>query len=176
LLLFDVRGLQVGDHNTQRNTFVCAITDTLKGAELLRGRPDLARALTDYVCPRDVGASNLAMLQRGFRAEIERLPLNWTDDRDRGVQLSPPGGLEGLRISRTDALTVGYGNIMRVEEGVEIDSVHIAAPSAPTRVPALERPIARGQTTPSVAQRVDGRRVSQPDLERQQQRQISLGR
>jgi hypothetical protein len=176
LLLFDVRGLQVGDHNTQRNTFVCAISDTVKGAELLRGRPDLARALTDYVCPRDTGGSNLAMLQRSFRAEIESLPLDWTDDRDRGVRLAPPGALDVLRVNRTDALTVGRDNIMRVEELVEIEVVHIAATPAPTWVSTRARRVARDLPVPPVAQRAEERTAHQPARERQQQRQIHLGR
>jgi hypothetical protein len=138
------------------------------------------------VCPRDIGGANLAMLQGSFRAEIERLPLNWTDDRDRGVQLAPPGGLDVLRVSRTDALTIGRDNIMRVEELTEIESVRLAVPQRlrvpplrdPTRVPTVlptpERRVAGDLAAPSPVRPAAERARQQ--AERQQHRHIPMGR
>ncbi len=179
LLLFDVgsdvRGLQIGDHNVQRNTFVYGVTSP-GGAELLHARPDLARALVDYLCPSELAAPTLATLQRTFLKEIAALPVEWTDGRHRAVQLGPPGPLDVLTVNRTDGLTVGHGNRMRSTQHVEVGRARIAAPRPPSVREPVRRPARHGQVAepvrrpvevpaPTEPSRVRGRRpISRPGL------------
>ncbi|MEU7972455.1 hypothetical protein AB0B48_10475 [Micromonospora sp. NPDC049089] len=52
LIVDDVRGVQVGNHGTQRNTFRYTVMEEPRAAALLREDFDLALALAGCLCPR----------------------------------------------------------------------------------------------------------------------------
>ncbi|MDG4810987.1 hypothetical protein O7634_29870 [Micromonospora sp. WMMD1120] len=130
LFVDDVRGVQVGDHGTQRNTFRYTVMDEPRAAALLRESPGLARALADCLCPRD-GRGDVNAVTRTLDTHLRSLPVEV--DRHRGVAVGTPGRGEHLRIIRTDGVTVGVGNAIRNDEQFEF------ARLARTRAELLEQ-------------------------------------
>ncbi|MEU1746680.1 hypothetical protein ACWD8I_06385 [Micromonospora arida] len=117
LIIDDVRGVQVGDHGTQRNTFRYTVMDEPRAAALLRENFGLARALADCLCPRD-GRGDVNAVARALDTHLRSLPVEV--DRDRGVAVGLPGRGEHLRVVRADGVTVGFGNKIRNDERFEL--------------------------------------------------------
>jgi hypothetical protein len=99
---------------------------------MLAARPGLARELADHVCPPGdadqtcpPGGTPVApyRLERALLAELEHLPVRWSDDRARAVQHETPVGPESLRVENTDGVTIGDENSMHVEQVVDIGAV-----------------------------------------------------
>ncbi|MEK8106602.1 hypothetical protein NKG94_17590 [Micromonospora sp. M12] len=88
LIVDDVRGMQVGNHGTQRNTFRYTVMDEPRAAALLRENPGLARALADCLCPRD-GRGDVNAVARRLDTHLRSLPVEV--DRDRGMAIGTPG-------------------------------------------------------------------------------------
>jgi hypothetical protein len=135
ILLFVVppaQAVQVGDHGTQHNTFSYVVTDAPDAARMLASRPGLARELADHVCPPGdagrtcpPGGTPVApdRLERALLAELEHLPVRWSDDRARAVQHETPVGPGPLRVENADGVTIGQENSINVEHIVDIGAV-----------------------------------------------------
>lgn len=135
ILLFvapPTQAVQVGNHGRQENTFSYVVTDAPDAARMLAARPGLARELADHVCPPGdadqtcpPGGTPVApyRLERALLAELEHLPVRWSDDRARAVQHETPVGPESLRVENTDGVTIGDENSMHVEQVVDIGAV-----------------------------------------------------
>jgi hypothetical protein len=131
LLVDDVRGVQVGDHGRQRNTFRYTVMDEPRAAALLRENPDLARALADCLCPRD-SRGDVNAVARELDTHLRSLPVEV--DRDRGVAIGTPGRGEHLRVVRSDGVTVGFGNTMRNHERFEFARLERTRAELRTRI------------------------------------------
>jgi hypothetical protein len=129
LLLFDVQGLQVGDHNRQHNQYYYS-ADTPAAGELLRGNPRLARALVDYACPRSASEADRGIVQDELREALEQARIVWDPSRQRGVQHQPPGPGTILRLRRVDGVSVGVGSR---QKNVEVVDVSVSPAVVPRR-------------------------------------------
>ena len=155
LVMFDVRGLQSGDHNRQDNTFVYAISSSPTGFELLRGNTRLARALADHICPASDAEPNVAILHHRLGETMRALPVEWRDGRVHGLQANPPGEAEALRLRRIDGVTIGADNRQLTSEAVDIRVVAISCVAQ--RRLAAER--AEHERQRLAAERVEAQRV-----------------
>src|SRR5262249_30029878 len=135
LIGFDVRGVQEGDHNRQRNIFICVPSNSPSGTELLRGNTDLARALANYICPPDTREPNVVTLQDSVRVAFKKLPIDWTDNRIRVLQRAAPLPGELLVIKSADGVTIGHDNVQRTKLKIEVEKVRVKAPKIPQRAP-----------------------------------------
>lgn len=110
LITFDeVKGLQIGDRNTQHNTFRYTVMGEPTAAALLRGNPALARAVTEYICP-PTGRTDVEKLRQNVAETLRNLPDSV--DRTRGAAFSYPRAGVTLTIVRSDGVTVGTRNRM----------------------------------------------------------------
>ncbi|MEH1028562.1 hypothetical protein V6W11_12545 [Micromonospora profundi] len=121
LLAFDVQGCQVGDHNTQRNTFTYLVTDSPQGSDLLHGNDDLAKALVGCLFPLDF-QQDLTSVKDELNRAVSQVPVDWTGNRSLGVSRPSPGATEYLRFRRIDGLMVGDNTTQQNIETIEIDA------------------------------------------------------
>ncbi|WP_035854775.1 hypothetical protein [Cryptosporangium arvum] len=110
LLMFDVRGLQVGNEATQENLFVYALPPLPSAGKLLEARPELAKALIDAVCPPpDQGffaADVHSRFDREFRQSLDAVDVNWDGiGTPRVFEFPGPGRM--LRLDSVDGATIG---------------------------------------------------------------------
>jgi hypothetical protein len=136
----DVRGVQVGNDNTQHNTFHYTVSDSPKVSALLRQDLDLAQQLADYLCPATGGVGALTTLRRQVDQSVQGLGI--TFDRDVNQQLTFPEPGNTLHIVRADGVTVGDHNVIKSTHDVDLvvrtlQPVHPAdlSPAAPTMEP-----------------------------------------
>jgi hypothetical protein len=120
-----VQAAQIGDGNTQRNTFTYTYRDT-PADELLRRNPDLATAVLDLVCPTSTDRQpRLADLTHRLQEALHRAASS-TLDRKLGVTSRFPNRGEHLVFSCIDGLTVGDRNR-------QFNQARTAAPDISTR-------------------------------------------
>ncbi|MEU8236331.1 hypothetical protein AB0C12_42635 [Actinoplanes sp. NPDC048967] len=151
LLSFNVQGVQVGDHNTQRNNFHYTVTDSPQVSALLRHDNDLARHLADYLCPATGDAGALATFRQHVGRSVNGLPIDLDRTVDQHLKFPAPGNV--LDIFRTDGVTVGNHNIHRSTHEVELTvrSVQVADPTLLAGTAPVTTPLAvRG---PKIADR-----------------------
>jgi hypothetical protein len=130
MITFGVEGLQVGDHNRQRNRFDYCVTSLPTGSRLLQHNQGLARALTDRIVPVPGASPSVETLDGAIAREVENLDISWRDGVNRG-QVVVPGELgEVVRIRRTHGVTVGHGNRQVNRESIEVSSLQVGKPSA----------------------------------------------
>ncbi len=139
--LHDTRGVQIGDHNTQRNTFRYTVTDSPRVSALLRQDLDLARDLADYLCPAAGDVGDLTTLRSQVDRSLSGLGIKLDRNADQQLRAPLPGNKP--RIFRTDGLTVGDHNVQSSTREVRLTVRRLRLPD-PTELsrasPATERP------------------------------------
>lgn len=156
LLGFDVRGLQTGSGNRQRNTFVYEITRTPAAADLLGCDRALATALADVLCPPPDSGRDLRTLRDTLGRHLEALPIEWADGVTRGASYAL-GTVSLLRDH--DGVSVGSSTVINEER---VDAV-----TPGVTLEALTRQPYTSQRAPTAAppdvQRVYDRTIERSD-------------
>lgn len=117
LVTFESRGLQIGNHGEQRNTFYYTVRSP-DATGLVRGDRAVARALTFYLCPRADSDGDVNMFRGVLEQSISRLPIRWDGDRLQQFRAPRPG--ETLRVSRVAAVSIGESREVRSTDEVDI--------------------------------------------------------
>jgi hypothetical protein len=117
LVTFESRGLQIGNHGEQRNTFFYTVRSP-DAAHLVKGDRVVARALTVYLCPRGDSEGDFTVLRGVLERSITALAVRW--DRDRLQQFRAPRPGETLRVDRADAVSIGEFREVRSTEEVTV--------------------------------------------------------
>jgi hypothetical protein len=159
VLLFDVRGLPVGDHATPADRFVSVVTDTPEAEGLLRGNDRLARLLTECVCPSPGSHLNAADLgSEALRAFRQRTP-RWQDPH--------PPSRGTTRVFRfVDGLMVGEQHRQSVTTEVRTNALSAFSPRTATPAPKHRRQSAPRSTPRPVPQAEQHPRYRHEDSQR----------
>jgi hypothetical protein len=113
MMAFDTRGAQIGDHNTQRNTFVYTVERGPDMTKLVRQNARVAEEFADYLCPRSGQDRDLGTLRAEVDRAVRELGVTW--NRDRSVRAPLPRGVD-LHITRVDGASIGRSRIEHHEE------------------------------------------------------------
>jgi hypothetical protein len=77
--VFSVEGLQVGNGNTQRNTFRCCVTDVPAAQHLLNNDHMLAKSLANYLCPHSGVVGDFSAFRGNLQRTMRHLPVALTN-------------------------------------------------------------------------------------------------
>jgi tetratricopeptide (TPR) repeat protein len=136
LISFDVKGVQIGDNNRQRNVLTYAGSPRSSDASLLLNDKAMARDYADYVCPRPGSGRSAAKLMRTMEKAIETWDVIWADGRRHGIKVAPePGSM--VCIERVDGGIIGKGS--RQLNEVRVRPVHLQPPPIPKIEPTIRR-------------------------------------
>jgi hypothetical protein len=114
LLTFDVQGVQLGNGNTQHNSFQYYVTDVPAVDQLLSKNPALAKTLAAFLCPETGQVGNLDPFRSQLATSLQGLQVN-LDGRLTSVELAAPEPGSELLVRGVDGLTVGTGNITKTQ-------------------------------------------------------------
>lgn len=112
VVLSDCRGVQIGDHVRQYNTFTSTISPDVKTGELLREHPEVVESIVDFACQTDATG----------RRDVERA-LNAAVCGDAsGPLLREPGSgtLPWATFRRTDEIALSIGAHNRVQDDLDV--------------------------------------------------------
>ncbi|MEU7841721.1 hypothetical protein AB0B39_12280 [Micromonospora sp. NPDC049114] len=103
--VFSVEGLQVGNGNTQRNTFKCCVTDVPAAQNLLNNDRALARSLADYLCPRSGTVGDFSTFREDLQRTMRNLPITLTNPHSVRLPIPEPG--QTLIVRDIDGVSIG---------------------------------------------------------------------
>jgi hypothetical protein len=179
LLAFRVKGLQVGDHNTQINEITYVVPTTPDATHLLHTNHDLARALADVLCPHTGDAPNVAELDARYRHVLTKLDIAYRDGRERAVQHNMPAPDSILRLTNIDGVTVGEQNRLTRSDTVHVDAVsfedlRIVWERAEKRRVEIAQEQETARLEKERAVQLEQQRISEARLERERQKAIEV--
>jgi len=138
LLGFEVKGLQTGNANLQRNSFVYQVTRTPDAAALLGRNRSLATALADVLCPQAGSGRNMDALRDNLAQQLNGMPIKWADGITRGVSYKL-GTISLLRDH--DGVSIGNSIVVNQERtDVHKPGIRVEAPAPSPRPDRLPEP------------------------------------
>ncbi|MEU7761640.1 hypothetical protein [Micromonospora aurantiaca (nom. illeg.)] len=141
--IFSVEGLQVGNGNTQRNSFRCCVIDVPEAHLLLKRDRALATSLVDYLCPRSGIVGDFSTFRENLQRTMRHLPITLTNPHSVRLPIPEPG--QTLIVRDIDGVSIGPKSTVSdtFVNRSEIPKRHMPPSPAPPQVhppgPADER-------------------------------------